>query len=445
MKTNNVSLRINLIVALLAASGSLTLATELPINELSPSRVVAEAAKIDSYLTEFLQGVNVKKQFLNKMGETISCVDIHNQPSMNHPQIGRGHIVQTKPSPQLLAVMPGNWIRDIEESLCPVDSVEMILPTRERIARAGTLREYLSGKRNADNAIQPTISTSGEDVSNLPSPAIGAGGRDYSIAFKWISSLAVQSSLAVPKPRVANLNEQSISQVWLTGGSGNLLQTIEFGSIVSYQVNNDSSNPHFFSYFTPDNYQSGCYNDRCPGFIRVSTTTLNPAQVLSSSSGNSLITAGVVLDPGTKNWILYKRSASSLSSGTWVIIGYYPASIFNAGQMSRNATYLAVGGEVFGQVDGQPHTSTQMGNGEYGYVHCQANWIPGSSYYCSFSNGQATYYMNTGYQKLDGTTSYLNYSDMSVRSTRPNCYSGAYSDVNIFNFGGPGRNDPYCQ
>jgi hypothetical protein len=54
------------------------------------------------------------------------------------------------------------------------------------------------------------------------------------------------------------------------------------------------------------------------------------------------------------NWWLFLKG-----SGDYEAIGYYPTSIFNNGQMARNATLITYGGETAG-----PSPYPPMGSGE---------------------------------------------------------------------------------
>lgn len=427
---------LSLVIASFAVSAS-----DLSEHQVLSAVPAIELSKIDSYLNTLMSGVVVKKEFF-EIGQTISCVDINHQPSLNHPLIGRTHVVQTEPSQELLAKMPGTWVKSSAHTDCPEGTVDMVLPTRLAIAKAGSVDNFLSInglKRPANN--DQRSSRSANSLDNPPAPELGEPyNRQYAefhTAYSSFRAIGAQATFKVSKPYVENINEQSIGQVWLSGGSYTALQTIEWGWIVSYRVNNDSS-PHFFSFYTANNYNSYCYNDTC-GFVRVSPTALHYRNALSV---NSEFTAGVVFDPSTKNWVLYQKSDANISNttGTYTMIGYYPASLFGTGPMSKSAERLQAGGEVYGKVSEQPHTTTQMGNG-------QRPWT-GGGLQPVVLNTSAAYIRNVGYQGLDFSLNYLSSSNTISYVSKAYCYDAYYGFNSSWGayiyYGGAGYYKWYC-
>jgi hypothetical protein len=156
----------------------------------------------------------------------------------------------------------------------------------------------------------------------------------------------------------------SLAQHWYVGGSGKNTQTVEGGWQVSPGMYN-TSEPVLFIFFTPDNYASGCYNLTCSGFVQVDNTwvlggTLTP--VSTNGGAQHIIRMQWQLFQG--NWWLFVQG-----SGGYIAVGYYPGTLFGAGQMSKNAEVVKYGGET--DSDGSGNAG-QMGSGAFasaGWTH----------------------------------------------------------------------------
>jgi hypothetical protein len=122
----------------------------------SPALALAQAElqEIDDHLGRLMKNVNVVKRVKHKSGEVVSCVDIDRQPSMNHPS-WRGGTVPRELSPPGKAMFPGVIVPAPPSELCPDGSVEMVLPTRDRIVFAGGLRNFLSKYPDGSGGVPP--------------------------------------------------------------------------------------------------------------------------------------------------------------------------------------------------------------------------------------------------------------------------------------------------
>jgi Neprosin len=149
----------------------------------------------------------------------------------------------------------------------------------------------------------------------------------------------------------------SLSQHWYVGGLGDKKQTVEGGWQV-YPEKYGTTNPSLFIFFTPDNYDSGCYNLDCSGFVQI-----NNSWVLGGALGPVSKTDGTQYI-FRMQWQLYKGNWWLFLKGTgdYVAVGYYPGSVFNGGQMTKNAEFVKYGGETVGDAS---DNAGQMGSGAF--------------------------------------------------------------------------------
>jgi hypothetical protein len=167
----------------------------------------------------------------------------------------------------------------------------------------------------------------------------------------------------------------SLSQLWITAGAGNRLQTIESGWQVYPDLYGDRL-PHLFIFFTNNNYAdgSGWYNLNKPpgaqlGFVQYDTPAARSWVIggALSSSGVGLSTVdgpqvNVVMqwqrDASTGNWFLYLgRDGGALDA-----IGYYPQGLFLSGPLTSAADTVDFGGEVASVT--RSTTTGEMGSGQ---------------------------------------------------------------------------------
>lgn len=209
----------------------------------------------------------------------------------------------------------------------------------------------------------------------------------------------------------------ALAQHWYVGGSGASTQTVEGGWQV-YPGKYGTNSPALFIFFTPDNYSSGCYNLDCSGFVQVNNAwVLGGALSPQSSDGGTQYIIRMQWQLYNGNWWLFVQG-----SGDYIAVGYYPGSVFNRGQMSKNAQVVKYGGEV-ASTDSSSKTG-QMGSGKF----ANTGW--------SHAAYQRTiYYIDTG------LTSH--WTNLSSNQTDSSCYtidmhnntSGSWATY--FYFGGP--------
>ncbi|TVY85707.1 hypothetical protein LAWI1_G008190, partial [Lachnellula willkommii] len=235
-------------------------------------------------------------------------------------------------------------------------------------------------------------------VSSDQSVANIGGSATYSIFAPYVQSTGDFSLLqtAVTKQNVPLPNDAS------TSGS----QTLEAGWI---NYPDQISSPHLFTYFTTCNYQcsgddQGGWNTDQAGWVQVDTTYYPGAVFVPNS-----------VDGGAQYEIQLEYQLYEDNWWLWVIdtwIGYYPASLFSAGEADAAAT-LAAGsdmifyyGEIYNSEDAL--TTTDMGSGEFAdagsgraaYIHNMVYLDAGAGYVdytAGFADSDAGRYTNVAY------------------------------------------------
>ena len=222
--------------------------------------------------------------------------------------------------------------------------------------------------------------------------------------------------MSVWRPSVFSGQEFSNGQMWVIGGSGPTLESVEAGWIIYPQRYGDDY-PRFFIFFTNDAYATGCYDLDC-GFIQTNGSLPIGGRIdyYSTVGGPQRYIKPLWFKDGTTgSWWLQWGSS-------W--IGYYPRSLFDTSGLANEAGILSYGGEV---VDSKPWpyyftTQTDMGSGRYaaeGWT--SAAWI--------------------AHMRYIDTSNYVHAGDIDdFAVTRSDCWSiKIYSLVDdYFYYGGPG-------
>ena len=188
---------------------------------------------------------------------------------------------------------------------CPKGYIPMRRITLDEMVRFKDLKEFFS-KRPITNSKSSLLTRKKSDSST----------HRYASGRQFINNMGGFSILNVWSP-VAGF---SISQQWYHGGENEGNQTVEQGWIV-YPNKFGMNEAVLFIYYTPDNYETGCYNLDCPSFIQVDERVYlgAPFDAYSVSGGEQrYFYLGCLRDPDTGNWwLLYKGSEG------WIKFGYY--------------------------------------------------------------------------------------------------------------------------
>ncbi len=334
------------------------------------ARVEGPAAfeEMRKHLLFLYQGVTPRNTFIGKDEQFVDCIPIGQQPGLRNPKTGQLRLEREAPkvsAPERisaegggagapkehgiadLTLKPGVRDRFGREMYCRADTIPMRRVTLEEMTRFRTLGDFFS--KGAGRFVARPLH--GQDRPGLLVP--GAENHYYAAAFQNVDNFGGDSWLNLWSPSV-NTHEMSLSQIWVSGGSGGGSQTVEAG----WQVMPDkwnSTNAALFVFYTPDNYASGCYNLDCSGFVQ----TANNVYLGAGFDHYSARDAGQwgfniqVKRHTDGNWWLFYRGP-----GDYIPFGYYPRALYGSGVMATKADSIGWGGED----TGEPH-ALQMGSG----------------------------------------------------------------------------------
>ncbi|KAL8517899.1 hypothetical protein ACS0TY_009277 [Phlomoides rotata] len=335
-------------------------------------------------------------------GDIIDCVHKRRQPALDHPLLKKHKIQRVPPKmPKALKMAKTNSSRSVggvwqrwhqEGQFCPKGTVPIRRSTVDDVLRAKSLYDF--GKKSKPLVSHSVASTATPDVSD-------SGGHEHAIAYTITPDeiYGAKATINVWDPSVQELNEFSLSQIWVLSGSfdGSDLNSIEAGWQVSPELYGDSR-PRLFTYWTRDSYQAtGCYNLLCSGFVQTNSRIAIGAAIspVSSVGGNQYdVTILIWKDPRLGNWWL--------SFGESTLVGYWPAELFT--HLADRATMVEWGGEVVNSRAHNEHTSTQMGSGHF----------------AEDGFGKASYFRDL--EIVDSDNSLMSVQDITTLAENTNCY-----------------------
>ncbi|XP_004488448.1 protein neprosin-like [Cicer arietinum] len=244
------------------------------------------------------------KSIHTKSGYIVDCVNINKQPAFDHPFL-KNHKLQRKPSSERnisetnVHISPTKSNFEIEKVRCPKGTVPIRRVTKDDLIRGISLF-------NDHILAQTNFHRHSTHISLI----------------KWRAPyFGVSGTTSVYNPKVFK-GQSSSSHIYVQNGQGDSINKIVAGWHVSPQLyNNDAT--HIYSYWTPDNFKTGCYNILCSGFVQIDHSYYLGARVAQTSSyGGIMVELPISLfqDQKTKNWWLTVANKN---------IGYFPASLFS--------------------------------------------------------------------------------------------------------------------
>jgi hypothetical protein len=255
--------------------------------------------------------------------------------------------------------------------------------------------------------------------------------HQYAHAYRYVTNWGASSNINVWNPYTELNSEFSLTQIWVVGGGGSGLQTLEVG-VQKYRDLYGDYDPHLFIYSTRDAYNTtGCYNNTCGDFVQVSSSIYPGAKLSPVSTYNGTqyeIQAQWFKDMDGGAWWLQVQ-------GQWV--GYYPRGLYSTAGVANHAAEIDFGGEIIDNRNLGMHTSTDMGSGQF-----PSAWFGKAAYqrlirynYATTSNPNIVWYTDaTG---LTPTRSDAACYDISY-------YTGDANWHTYFFFGGPGYDYYNC-
>lgn len=407
----------------------------------APVQTAEELARMSAFLAKRTDKAIVKTTLRTKAGRRVDCIDIDKQPAL------RGQPLEAPPrvldAPALTAAerselgvrSPSLYSLDQKSAArCPSGTVPRPEVTMEDLRRFATLDDYFAkepaGSRGATGPATSTKSPASTE-EGLEPPHVGpTASHQYAHAYRQVTNWGAETWLSKNDFATERDDEFSLGQIWVYGGTGNDLQTLEVGIQRYHQLYGDDK-PHVFIYSTRGNYQNGtgCYNNSCDDFVVTSSSWVPGEEVTNLS-----------VIGGTQR-SMYIHWTKAGDTGSWwltvgdEIVGYYPRNLYDA--IRNRAAGIDFGGEIIDkQTDGR-HTKTNMGSGR----PASAGWQ------------QAAYMRKLRYHDSNPSGNAVTWHEATGLSTWQNdaaCYSIDLNSIsddgwkNYFYYGGGGYANPAC-
>lgn len=324
----------------------------------------AEVARMQQHIDSLYEPSDVVHRFTTASGEAIDCIDLRRQPGLRGGAETRAQALELLPRtlpvddvrPRVVeqeALHRGGYDETGAERRCPETTIPVLRLTLDAMKRYRTLEDF---RRKAPSQLD-------EDERGTRAGRAGRHGsfasHQYAHASERVLNMGAEVTFNLWSPYTSHWNEFSLSQLWVSRGSGMSLETVEAGWQVYRGLYGDDY-ARLFVYFTPDAYRSGgCYNLTCGAFVQVSS-----AVVLGGRFAEYSVTDGPQVDiqimwhkdGPTGNWWLRVGP-------TWV--GYYPRARFDSAGLADHADRIDFGGEIVNVRSNNAHTSTDMGSGAF--------------------------------------------------------------------------------
>uniref|UniRef100_A0A7N1A578 Neprosin PEP catalytic domain-containing protein n=1 Tax=Kalanchoe fedtschenkoi TaxID=63787 RepID=A0A7N1A578_KALFE len=351
-------------------------------------------------------------------GEVIDCVGLYKQPAFDHPDL-KDHKIQMMPSgvstTNSKPTTPENEVRQVWQKYgsCPEGTIPIRRVDESALLNSNSSVKHYGRKSGSGVHGQLKLET---NTSNLAYP-------DTSVVILLTASLSYtrgKAEMNVWNPYVDKDDEYSLSYIAVRNS---YFESVQSGWAVHPGVYGDRAT-HFFVYWMGDRARQGCFDLTCPGFVQISrrialggALDLNNIPIPGGLGG--VLTLWIEKDVITGNW--WVRTGANQEN-----VGYFPANLFSG--LQHTADIVEWGGEVHSKHVGnvRPHTSTAMGNGEFG----DAIAMCGKMKIIRIRTNDPVWVI-PGW--------------IAVHIDEWECYRGEYLKISEpeYSFGGPGRN-PRC-
>ena len=437
---------IYLLIGLFFSAGA-SADTEKPVSPqpAPPIQTPTELQRMKDYIKNRIDPTTITKSLRTTEGRQVDCVAIEKQPALQNPAL-KGHVVQRAPhSPVAFNIENRNAppIESMTEVLyefdpangklgaisrCPNGTVPIRSVTLEDVRRFPTLRDYFA--KEPWTSPKTTALPFGRDPEPLRNGP--TDNHQYAHAYRYVQNWGAQANINIWSPGIELNTEFSLAQIWVVGGTGGGLQTLEVGVQKYHNLYNDDRT-HLFIYSTQDGYQhTGCYNNSCHDFIQVSST-LYPGTYFNTVS--------------TYNGTQYEINVhwfKDMDGGAWWLnvqgqwVGYYPRTLYNTAGVQNNAAEIDYGGEIIDNRNLGLHTSTDMGSG-----HFPGEWYKKAAYIRLLKyNYKTTTNPNTVWS-TESTGLTMTRSDALCYDIQ--YYSGDANWGSYMFYGGPGYDSVNCR
>lgn len=371
-----------------------------------------------SGLLEVYEPMTPSHSYMDEHGQIWDVIPVADQPTLRNSD-GSRRPIATPPDPPPPLVLP-----ESSGSLMVVPSSpdrrdgfgnSMYSPDGFIPFRRQTLEEAVRA-RTLGGLISPRAEDSGSHV--------------HATAFQDVDCIAAGSMMSVYGPAV-NAHQTSISQQWISAGTGDDLQTIESGWWSNCAIGR--LQPTFFVAASSNDYREWCLNtNKCTvrraqkpanyGFVHKKNIGVAPGGVFPniSAPGAKVYVYGMhwtLHESG--NWWLYITTGNEFGSTQRDFLGYFPAEIFAGGKLASGADEIEFGGEAV-VYDGET-TYPAMGDGS----------LPPSNF-----NDEGAFHASVIYQ-LKETQSFSK-ANLATQQKSDPCYAARVYGGDTVAFGGPG-------
>lgn len=339
------------------------------------TRVASRVAfvQMQDHIDQLYRGVDVEHSFEDASGQIFDCIPIEQQPGLRGvsgplptpPDMSRAPTMEGPGGRRAAAPRQPALDRHGNLRAAPSGTVPVRRVTLNELTRFRDLDAFFHKSPRREMLVRQAPGPS------APSPDSSQNHR-YAVGTQQVANIGGTSYLSIYQPAVDSHEVFSLAQHWYSGGSGNKLQTVEIGWQVFPEKYGNAS-PNLFIYYTPDGYTTGSYNlDNTNTFVQLHSTfmiggALQPVSVRGGDQQSLLI--GVYKSDDA--WWIYLNGFSNDN-----LLGYYPTSLFGAGQMATAADTIDYGGET---VSGTPPDGDwpAMGSG----AAASEGW-PNAAFHC---------------------------------------------------------------
>lgn len=329
---------------------------------LSPRQV--ELARMQQHLDSLYAPAYVVHRFTTELGDAVDCVPFQKQPGFAKVGSMSGSTPTLATQSPLLhpaAVAGFGSGADAAGNVraCPAGAVPIRHLELAELTRFATLGDFLA--KTPTHTVAP-------DGSAIIGPINDV--HEHAVYQSAVASWGAQTTLDLWTPAVAP-QTFSLSQLWVVGGAGAALQSVEAGYTADRFRHPDDADSRLFIYSTTDNYVDasgdGCYDLTCKAFVQLPDTHI----LLGGKFDRSSIFDGEQRE-FTLRWQFCPAAECQAWEGWWLRydggatsewVGFYPRARYSAGGLHDQASRIDFGGEV-AFIAGGSHPTTDMGSGQ---------------------------------------------------------------------------------
>jgi Neprosin len=324
-----------------------------------PSARELELARMQAHLDSLYAQPDVVHRFTTALGDEVDCLPFGKQPGFAQVASldGAPPVLQAQARvdrPASLAGFGDGVDASGRARSCPATAVPIRRRTLHDLAAFATLEDFLA-----------------KTPSRVLDLVDGVGfSHEHGALTTEVPNWGAQTTINVWNPAVEP-HDLSISQMWISRGTGGDHQTVEAGYEADPAHNSGDARSRLFIYSTTDNYdvfnKTNCYDLTCKAFVLLAGT-----RVLIGGRFDKASTLNGEQRELTLRWQFCPANECRAWEGWWLRyeggataewVGFYPRSRYSANGLRDQGGRIDFGGEV-AFVRGKVHTTTDMGSGQ---------------------------------------------------------------------------------